>query len=153
MAIPPYGGRLVNRIVPLDQFERAVKACGGKSIQIGNFDRIHLTNIATGAYSPLIGYMVEDDYISVVENYRLGCGLEWSVPITLAIEIEDRNALNKDEDVVLKDGVGTPLAVMLVKDIFEVSLGEDCQRIFGTDDPAHSGAAQFLGQSSIRVGG
>ena len=38
--------------------------------------------LATGAYSPLEGFMGEADYRGVLHNMRLANGLPWTVPIT-----------------------------------------------------------------------
>ena len=42
--------------------------------------------IASGVFSPLEGFMLRDDYESVVEDMRLANGLAWSMPVTLSQE-------------------------------------------------------------------
>jgi sulfate adenylyltransferase len=40
--------------------------------------------ISTGVFSPLTGFMVREDYESVVETMHLASGMVWSMPITLS---------------------------------------------------------------------
>ena len=43
-----------------------------------------LEMIANGAFSPLEGFMCEDDYIAVRGNMHLASGLPWTIPVTLS---------------------------------------------------------------------
>ena len=153
MAVPPYGGNGLTRrlVTPAEFAERT--AVADNSLRLNHAERIHLANMATGAYSPLTGFMDRNDYDSVVADNRLASGLDWPLPITLAINAEERPGVTAGQDVILEDDAGTPLALMTVADIFEATLPDDCRRIFGTTDPAHPGVAQFLGQPPYRAGG
>ena len=48
-----------------------------------------LEMISTGVFSPLTGFMVREDYESVVDRMRLANGLVWSMPITLSVSAEE----------------------------------------------------------------
>ena len=59
--------------------------------------------IASGVFSPLEGFMLREDYESVVEDMRLSNGLAWSMPITLSAEEETARSLREDSLVALVD--------------------------------------------------
>ena len=42
--------------------------------------------IASGALSPLQGFMSRDDYARVVDEMRLADGLPWALPVCLAVD-------------------------------------------------------------------
>src|SRR5919204_35645 len=45
-----------------------------------------LEMLASGALSPLEGFMGREDYESVLESMRLASGLVWALPVCLAVE-------------------------------------------------------------------
>ena len=57
--------------------------------------------IGTGAYSPIEGFLSEQDYQSVVSNMRLHSGYVWSIPITLPISLEEAGTISSGDEVRL----------------------------------------------------
>src|SRR4029453_282872 len=84
-ANPPHGGQLVNRELTgaaRDEALREAKTL--PAIDIHDFELSDLEMIASGAMSPLTGFLDKRDFDSVVENARLASGLVWSIPIVFA---------------------------------------------------------------------
>ena len=84
--IAPYGGTLVNLVVPPDQLEeRKAYASRLRSLQLSARSVCDLELLAVGGFSPLDRFMGQADYESVVNNMRLANGQLWSMPIPLPV--------------------------------------------------------------------
>lgn len=64
-AIKPHGGKLINKYDPNRSFDHIQK-----EIPLDATSLSDLELIAIGAYSPLTGFLNEDDYFSVVNDIR-----------------------------------------------------------------------------------
>ena len=73
-----------------------------------------LDMLLLGGFSPLEGFLGEEDYVSVVERCRLANGALWSMPIVLPVSLGDHERLKGAENVLLKDKTGLPIAVLEV---------------------------------------
>src|SRR5918999_6120174 len=88
----PHGGSLVERRVPEDEREeRKGRAEGLRKVALGPRTLSDLEMVSTGVFSPLTGFMVREDYESVVETMRLSNGQVWSMPITLSVSEDEAN--------------------------------------------------------------
>src|SRR4029078_6244814 len=74
--------------------------------------------IANGAFSPLEGFMGEEDYTSVRDNMRLANGLVWTIPVTLSATAEELTYLRAGNDIALCTSDGRLLAVLHLAEIF-----------------------------------
>src|SRR3712207_8340528 len=82
----PHGGTLVDRCAPEDEREERKRRAGElRKVALGPRTLSDLEMVSTGVFSPLKGFMVREDYESVVETMRLANGLVWSMPITLSV--------------------------------------------------------------------
>ena len=73
-----------------------------------------LDMLLLGGFSPLDGFLGEEDYVSVVERCRLANGALWSMPIVLPVSLSDHERLKEADNVLLKDKTGLPIAVLEV---------------------------------------
>ncbi|MDQ3943278.1 MAG: hypothetical protein M3254_09265, partial [Actinomycetota bacterium] len=77
-AIAPHGGDLVDRVVPEEERrERSMEAAELPKVLLSPRALSDLQMISTGVFSPLEGFMLRDEYESVVEDMRLKDGLAW----------------------------------------------------------------------------
>lgn len=91
-SILPHGGALVQRVVQGEEREQLLQESKNlNSLRINTWTISDLDLIGVGAFSPLQGFMNEEDYLSVVSRMRLADGTVWSIPITLAVD-EQRGA-------------------------------------------------------------
>jgi sulfate adenylyltransferase len=104
--------------------------------------------LASGALSPLEGFMGRSDYERVVEEMRLERGLPWALPVCLAVENPPRG-----EEVALTDERGQPLAVLEVDEVFEYDREREAERCFRTTDSEHPGVARLYAQKPLYLSG
>ncbi|OBZ15541.1 sulfate adenylyltransferase [Bacillus sp. FJAT-27264] len=154
-SILPHGGTLVGRVAEGAERERLLQASvHNKTIAINTWTISDLDLIAVGAFSPLTGFLNEQDYHSVVQNMRLANGTVWSIPITLAVEEEVAAGLTVGEQVTLvgqEDGV--IYGVLDVESLYNVDQLVEAQHVFKTTDPEHPGVSKLLARPSTYVGG
>jgi sulfate adenylyltransferase len=111
-----------------------------------------LEMIATGAYSPLEGFMDSRNYESVLNRMRLANGLPWSIPITLPISDEEATQLQEGRDVALchEDYL---LAVLHLTEKFTYNKEVEARSVYGTTDDAHPGVRALYAQGNWLVAG
>ncbi|KKE80470.1 sulfate adenylyltransferase [Oceanobacillus caeni] len=140
----PHGGKLVNGVLTGIELEKAMeKAKELPMIMVDLEAVITLEMIATGVLSPNEGFMVEEDYISVLTEGRLKNGVVWPVPLSFA-PIGDRNkevikTLSVGDEVVLADETKEPVAILKLDDIFHYERDFRATHLFGTKDRNHPG--------------
>ena len=122
--IAAHGGVLIDRFVPASQRPAETELANSlPSITLSRRQISDLELIATGAASPLTGFMNREDYFSVVRTMHLVNGLPWSIPVTLSVDSSQAFALSEG-DVVAQLGfdVGT-LSVSEVAVTLGVAVG------------------------------
>lgn len=154
-AILPHGGSLINRLAAGEERERLLQEAEKlQTISINKWSISDLDLIGVGAFSPLTGFLNEEDYRSVVKNMRLANGTVWSIPITLSVSEEDAAQIPIGETVALTgqhDGV--IYGLLKVGSIYKVDQREEAVNVFKTDDPEHPGVKKLFERSPIYVGG
>lgn len=93
--------------------------------------------LATGAYSPLTGFMKEIDYETVLDRMRLSDGTLWPVPICLDVPDTLGEGLEVGQSVMLRDPEGFLLGMMHVEDLWPVDIEKEAQALYGTTDASH----------------
>lgn len=152
--IAPHGGTLVDRVAPPEARE-ALRERAGRlpGLPLDARSRADLILLATGAYSPLSGFMGEADYRRVVGEMRLATGLPWSLPITLAVSRERGATLRAGREVVLLGEGGEPLGLLEVAEVYPYDREREAREVFRTTDSAHPGVAALYRQGELLVGG
>jgi len=151
--ITPHGGTLVNREVTgrgRDQLMRA--ASEFPKLQLNARQISDLMMIATGAYSPIDGFMGEADYKSVVANMRLANGVVWPLPITLAVSGEEAKRLRVKKDVALYHD-HLLLGVLHLSEKYSYGKMRQADLVYRTTDPAHPGVQALYNQGDWLLGG
>jgi sulfate adenylyltransferase len=134
--IAPHGGTLVDRT-------------GERPDDLDSLERVPLTSrelsdldmIASGALSPLEGFMGKDDYERVVEEMHLENGLPWGMPVCLAID-----AAPVGERVALVHDDARAVAVLEVEEVYDYDKAHEAELTFRTTDDAHPGVARLYAQ-------
>jgi sulfate adenylyltransferase len=141
--IKPHGGTLVDRT-------------GERPKGVESLERVTLTSrelsdlelLASGALSPLEGFMGPADYERVLAEMRLESGLPWALPVCLAVD----EAPGVDQ-VALADSSGRPVAVLDVEDVYAYDKEHEAEQAFRTTDRAHPGVARLYEQKPLYLAG
>ncbi len=153
VGIAPHGGRLVNRVVAHEaRAEARAQAERLPSVTINARAASDLILLATGAFSPLRGFMSFDAARSAAEALHLPDGTLWPLPILLQVDKALATAVRAGETVALRYGEAL-LGTLHVEEQFSVPGKEWAAKIFKTDDTAHPGVAAFLGAGEIALAG
>ncbi len=116
-------------------------------------DLSDLRLLAWGAYDPLDGFVGEEDHAFVVAGMRLESGRLWPFPIAPAIDVQEAAELRGGDEADLLAPTGEVVGVLANPEVYKVDPVVEAQAVYGTDDPAHPGAAIVLEASPWRVGG
>ncbi|HXV03343.1 MAG TPA: sulfate adenylyltransferase [Gaiellaceae bacterium] len=141
--IAPHGGELVDRTGPRPDDVEQLEVVTLTSRELSDLEML-----ASGALSPLEGFLNREDYERVVEEMRLANGLPWALPVCLAVD-----AAPQGDRVALADGSGRLVAVLEVEETFEYDKEREAEQCFRTTDDAHPGVARLYGQKPLYLAG
>ena len=151
--IPPHGGRLVNRLADDKSAKDLLqKAKGLKKLALNKRELSDLDMIATGAMSPLQGFMCREDYENVRDFMRLKNGLVWSLPITLSGK-EDPGQYKTGKEIALCGPEGEPIAILELEDKYKVDKELEADKVLQTTDRNHPGVQYLDSISDTYLGG
>ena len=145
-SIKAHGGVLINRITKVD-------STGLFSITITEDLANDVENIADGIFSPLEGFLGQQDFESVVSRGRLSNDLAWTIPIVLDVDEETASKMKEAKDVLLKNPDGIGVAVLHVDETFSFDKEKTAQGVYGTTDSSHPGVAYTMSMKDVLVSG
>lgn len=143
----PHGGILINRWDPTVQIDELAV-----TIELDEISSSDLDLIGTGAYSPLIGFLSEADYYSVVKTMRLTTGEPWTIPITLPTTEDNAKNITIGSIVNLVRN-GVVYGVLHVSDIFTPDKEQEAAMIYRTTDREHPGVKKLFERPNVYLGG
>ena len=141
--IRPHGGSLVDRTG-----DRPDDLDGLEAIALTSRELSDLDMLASGALSPLEGFMGRADYERVIEEMHLANDVPWALPVCLSVDVAPSG-----ERVALTDEGGRPVAVLEVEGVFEYDKAREAELCFRTTDDAHPGVARLYGQKPLYLAG
>ena len=112
--INAHGGKLVSRWVDKEGLSQQ----GLFSISITTDLANDVENIADGIFSPLEGFLNQQDFESVVSRGRLVNDVAWTIPIVLDVDEDTSKKMKESGDVLLKNPEDTGIAILHVEDVF-----------------------------------
>jgi sulfate adenylyltransferase len=140
--IAPHGGELVDRTGARPEELESLETVTLTSRELSDLDML-----ASGALSPLEGFMAREDYESVLDAMRLADGVPWALPVCLAIDHKPRG-----DRIALSDGT-RHVAVLEVEEVYDYDKRREAQQSFRTTDDAHPGVARLYAQKPKYVAG
>ncbi|MFW6264465.1 MAG: sulfate adenylyltransferase [Cyanobacteriota bacterium] len=152
--IAPHGGQLINRIAtPSERDEFLAQADSLPRIQLDERATSDLVMIAIGGFSPLNGFMEQDDYEKVVADMRLVNGLPWSVPITLSVTEEEAEPLKEGGWIRLDDPQGRFVGVLELTQKYRYNKAHEAINVYRTEETKHPGVKVIYEKGPINLAG
>ena len=130
--IAPYGGTLVNLMVA-DAEHAAVKGTATKKIECSDRNACDVELLCVGGFSPLRGFMHQEDYNAVVSGHRLAAGQLFGLPIVMDTDRDDVVVGDK----LLLTYKGQELAVLEVEDKWEPNKVAEAKGCYATTSIEH----------------
>jgi sulfate adenylyltransferase len=143
--ILPHGGKLINKYIEKNYDDL-------KSFEVSTDIRNDAENIATGVFSPLEGFMIQEDFLNVLKEGRLSNSIPWTIPIVLDTEKEIAKQMKELKDVVLCSG-GEKFGIMHVENIYGYNKENVANAVYGTTDVNHPGVNRLSKMKEFLVGG
>ncbi len=153
--IDPHGGAL--RVCYLPDEEAAAAKAAAINYPSWALTQRQLCDaelLLNGAFSPLAGFMGEEDYDRVVEEMRLLDGTLWPIPITLDVTEAFAESVNHGDTIALRDPEGLLIATMTVHSKWTPDKRREAEFVLQTTNPAHPGVAYLLNRTNpVCLGG
>jgi sulfate adenylyltransferase len=145
---------LVNRIAtPEQRAEFLSKADFLPRVQLDDRAVSDVEMIAIGAFSPLTGFMNQEDYDRTVTEMRLANGLVWSIPITLSVTEEVASPLKEGGLIRLDNSRGEFIAVLQLTQKYNYDKTREAINVYRTDDVKHPGVQVLYNQGTVHLAG
>ena len=142
--ILPHGGKLINKYVQ--------KSEDLTVFEVSPDIRNDAENIATGVFSPLTGFVGQENFQNVLKEGRLSNGVPWTIPIVLDMEKQIAKQMQDLGDVILSSE-GQEFCLLHVHEIYEYNKQDMAQGVYGTTDTDHPGVSRLFKMKEFLVGG
>lgn len=140
--IPPHGGVLVDRLLVGPAADELIsRARSLPKIRLDARTAADAELLATGAFSPLDGFVRKNDYRSIVENVRTASGAVFSIPITLTVPKSEAPSIREGREAALVGLDGDVAGTIAVDEIFELDREKEAREVYRTTDAKHPGVA------------
>jgi sulfate adenylyltransferase len=142
----PHGGELINKFAAKRNIDEMF------SIEVTNDLRNDIENIADGIFSPLEGFVGQDDFESIVKLGRLKNGLAWTIPIILDVDVETAVKMKDAREVALRVGKDH-FGIIYVEEVYSFEKLHVIKSIYQTDDLQHPGVIKMTSMKDRLIGG
>ena len=145
----PHGGKLINRLVKKESsdVEELPK------LEINTDLSEDVLNISKGVFSPLEGFLYDNDLESVVKEKRLADDTPWTIPILLDFDKQDIKEIKEGDSILLTNKENGLLAQLNIDEIYTYDKKTLAQAIYHTKDTNHPGVANVYNMKQLLIGG
>ncbi|MEM0156189.1 MAG: sulfate adenylyltransferase [Thermoplasmataceae archaeon] len=99
-----------------------------------------IISLSYGFFTPLSGFMNQDEVDGVLDNMELPDGTLWSIPIVFDMSSQKIKEYGlKEGDSVLLDYMESPMAVFDIESIYKYDTERMAEKTYGTKDAKHPG--------------
>ena len=145
----PHGGKLINRLVKKESSDVDELP----KLEINTDLSEDVLNISKGVFSPLEGFLYDNDLESVVKEKRLADDTPWTIPILLDFDKQDIKDLKEGDAALLTNKENGVLAQIDIDEIYTYDKKTLAQAIYHTKDTDHPGVANVYNMKQLLIGG
>jgi len=131
--IPPYGGELKNLIIKDKNLKNDLISKATYELECSERNACDVELLMVGAFSPLEGFMDENNYNSVIKNNRDANGLLFGLPIVF----DSNNEKVKTGETILLTYKKQKIAVLEVSSKWEPDKSLEAELCYGTNSLDH----------------
>lgn len=155
MPITPHGGGpLVDlRTSGSEQESLRERAKGLTQLRLDARELTDLELLTIGGFTPLRGFMTQEECRSVVDEMHLPSGVPWSIPVALSTTAERAAELKEGQELALTSQAGDIVAVIEAQSIYTPDKDDEAEKVYRTRDSAHPGVAALHESAAVRIGG
>ena len=147
--IKPHGGTLIERHLKKELPD--MTECQTYNIDSTLADDI--VNIATGVYSPLTGFLNQNELEAVLKTKRLEDGIPWTIPILYDVDTPEIKKIKESDQIILHNEKYGLTALLDIQDIYKNNKKKLAQGVYNTMDTQHPGVNNVLHMKDYLVGG
>jgi sulfate adenylyltransferase len=154
--VPPHGCASVKPLLTpeLERSEDLERAAHMTKVPLDSRAVSDVLMLGMGAYTPLDGFMGQEDWRGSCIDMRLTGGLFWPIPITLPVGAELAGGIRLHEEVALIERErGEILGVMQVREKYRIDKAIEAGHVYRTTDEKHPGVAKVMAQGEINLAG
>lgn len=129
----PHGGHLVDKMLYDDASKNVEMASCTLEVELDERQLCDVELLMQGGFSPLEGYMDEEDYLSVVNNMHLANGLIFGLPVVY--DTDDENL--KVGDKLLLKHQHIPIATLEITSKYIPNKAQEALKCYGTTSLEH----------------
>lgn len=145
----PHGGKLINRSIKKELSETADLPKLEININLSE----DIINISNGVFSPLEGFLHNNDLENVLNEKRLTDDTPWTIPVLLDFNKQDINEVKEGDAILLTNKENGVLALLDIDEIFTYDKKTLAQTVYGTQDTTHPGVANVYDMKQLLLGG
>jgi sulfate adenylyltransferase len=146
----PHGGSLVHLFDSIQSFKNESLPI----IEIDSWLESEFIKIANGSYSPLTGFMSQEEIKSVCAKAKLLNGLTWTIPVFLDLTAEDAQHIRGQTVVGIRSKKsGKLLGIVEASEIFDNPKNEIKRGLYGTESLDHAGVALIESRGPFLLSG
>lgn len=149
--VSPHGGKLVNRVrinLPDEDYLNSLQ-----KVKLNQDKQMDLELISVGTYSPLEGFMGQEDFLTVIDEMRLADGTIWPLPIVLDVTEHTAENLSIGEIIGLTDEEGEAMGLLHLSEKYHIDKHKTANAIYGTKDSMHPGVRMVYDMQPVLLAG
>ena len=145
----PHGGRLITRQINKEPYETKDLI----EFEINTNLSEDVLNISHGVFSPLEGFLCNNDLQNVISEKRLVDDTPWTIPILLDFDKSKLNDIKEGDSVLLTNKEYGLRSILNIDEIYTFDKKRLAQEVYRTQDMNHPGVANVYNMKEHLLGG